>query len=111
MLILKRFNTINLAIFFGMFYKTVEKLCIKVCCKDKRFNKLKGKMEPENGRSSHPEVFLTPFSEHLFLVTPLGGCFWNESKVKKIRKTPFLLNQKESMAEPAKKYLGLFEKN
>ena len=50
-------------------------------------------------------------SEHLFLGTPLGGCFWNESKLKKIRKTPFLLNQKESKAEPAKKYLRLFEKN
>ena len=51
------FTTI-LAIFFGMFYKTVEKFCIKVCCKDKRFNKLEGKMEPENDRCSHPEVFL-----------------------------------------------------
>ena len=34
----------------------------------------------------------------------------NESKLKKIRKTSFLLSQKESSAEQVKKYLCLFDK-
>ena len=35
----------------------------------------------------------------------------NESKLKKIRKTPFLLSQKLSNVEQVKNYLCLFDKN
>ena len=69
-------------IFFGMFFKKVEKIYIERYSLKERFKKMEIEMDSENG-----------------------------NQLKRIRESPLLLSQEESLTEKEKKYPCLFDKN
>ena len=69
-------------IFFGTFFKKVEKIYVDIYYFKERFNKMEIEIDSEN-----------------------------KSQLKRIRKSPFLLIQEESLAEKVEKYHFLFDNN
>ena len=69
-------------IFFGMFFKEVKKIYVVLYFLKERINKMEVEMDSEN-----------------------------ESQLKRIKKPPLLLNQKESVNEKVKKNPCLFDQS
>ena len=69
-------------IFFGMFFKKVEKIYVELYYLKEKFNKMEIEIDSEN-----------------------------KSQLKRIRKPPLLLRQEESLAEKVRKYPCLFDKS